>query len=113
MFYYVYLNFIGVAENQENKEVYSNRVRAGRRTYFFDIKVTRTDDYYLTITESRKKFKDEAYFYEKHKIFLYKEDLNRFLAALDDASKYIKERLIPEYDFDQFEQKDGEESSVS
>lgn len=90
-------------ENREIKEVYSKRVNAGKRTYFFDIKSTRAeDDYYLTITESKKKFKEEGVFYEKHKVFLYKEDLNKFIAALQEAVDYIKTELIPDFDFDKF-----------
>ena len=89
-----------VEEYKENNEVYSKRVKAGKRTYFFDVKATRANDYYLTITESRKKFKEDGHFYEKHKIFLYKEDLNKFIEALNDTAEHIKTELIPDYDFD-------------
>jgi hypothetical protein len=89
-----------VEEYKENDEVYSKRVKAGKRTYFFDVKATRANDYYLTITESRKKFKEDGHFYEKHKIFLYKEDLNKFIEALNDTAEHIKTELIPDYDFD-------------
>jgi hypothetical protein len=89
-----------VEEHKENNEVYSKRVKAGKRTYFFDVKATRANDYYLTITESRKKLKEDGHFYEKHKIFLYKEDLNKFLEALNDTAEHIKTELIPDYDFD-------------
>jgi hypothetical protein len=98
-----------VEEHKENNEVYSKRVKAGKRTYFFDVKATRANDYYLTITESRKKFKEDGHFYEKHKIFLYKEDLNKFIGALNGIVEHIKKELIPDYDFDQFEDKDNEE----
>jgi Protein of unknown function (DUF3276) len=89
-----------VEEYKENNEVYSKRVKAGKRTYFFDVKATRANDYYLTITESRKKLKEDGHFYEKHKIFLYKEDLNKFIEALNDTAEHIKTELIPDYDFD-------------
>ena len=92
-------------DNQEKDraEIYSQRVRAGKRTYFFDEKATRSNDYYLTITESRRRYKDDGYFYEKHKIFLYKEDFNKFMSALEETVDHVKEELMPEYDFNQFE----------
>lgn len=77
---------------QTREEIFSEAVRAGKRTYFFDVKATRRDDYYLTITESKKKFnRDGNSFYEKHKIFLYKEDFEKFAAGLSTAIEYIKE----------------------
>lgn len=83
------------------ESVYSKKVRAGkRRTYFFDVRRTKGDDYYLTLTESTKKFEEGAY--ERHKIFLYKEDFNRFLDGLEDAIKHVKEELMPDYDYDEF-----------
>lgn len=67
-------------------EIYSNAVKAGKRTYFFDVKATRNSDYYLTITESKKKFdKDGNPSYEKHKVFLYKEDFEKFAEGLEEA----------------------------
>ncbi len=90
-------------ENSENKNenIYSNRVRAGkRRTYFFDVRSTRGNDFYLTITESRKRFDDNGY--ERHKIFLYKEDFNKFIKALGEAADYVKTELMPDFDFDAF-----------
>lgn len=81
-------------EEQNDKiEIYSQRVRAGKRTYFFDVKATRTDDYYLTITESKKRFKDDGHFFEKHKIFLYKEDFEKFLEALQQTVDEVKNKL--------------------
>ncbi|MCF8391222.1 MAG: PUR family DNA/RNA-binding protein [Bacteroidales bacterium] len=78
--------------SQSREEIFSEAVRAGKRTYFFDVKATRRDDYYLTITESKKKFNREGNsFYEKHKIFLYKEDFEKFIAGLSTAIDYIKE----------------------
>ena len=101
-------------ENKENerKEIYSERVRAGKRTYFFDIKATRSNDYYLTITESKRRYKDDGYTYEKHKIFLYKEDFNKFVKALDSTVKHVKEELLPEVDFDKFD-RDREEQKAA
>lgn len=83
------------------ESVYSKRIRAGkRRTYFFDVRATRGNDYYLTITESRKRFNDNGY--DRHKIFLYKEDFNKFIKALTEAVDYVKTDLMPDFDFDAF-----------
>jgi hypothetical protein len=83
------------------ESVYSKRIRAGkRRTYFFDVRATRSNDYYLTITESRKKFNEDGY--DRHKIFLYKEDFNKFLKALTEAVDYVKTDLMPDFDFDAY-----------
>ncbi|AYD46556.1 DUF3276 family protein [Arachidicoccus soli] len=89
-------------QNERKQEsVYSKRLKAGkRRTYFFDVRETRGNDYYLTITESRKRFNDEGY--DRHKIFLYKEDFNKFVKALGEAVDYVKTDLMPDYDFDAF-----------
>lgn len=79
-------------EKNENGDLFSKSVRAGKRTYFFDVKSTRGNDYYLTITESKKRFgEDGKFFYEKHKIFLYKEDFEKFLEGLNEAVNNIKE----------------------
>jgi len=81
--------------------IYSKRIRAGkRRTYFFDVRATRGNDYYLTITESRKKFNADGY--DRHKIFLYKEDFNKFIKALGEAVDYVKTELMPDFDFDAY-----------
>jgi hypothetical protein len=93
----------GNAGNNENKmeSIYSKRIRAGkRRTYFFDVRATRGNDYYLTITESRKRFNDNGY--DRHKIFLYKEDFNKFIKALGESIDYVKTELMPDFDFDAF-----------
>ncbi len=83
------------------ESVYSKRIRAGkRRTYFFDVRATRGNDYYITITESRKKFNEDGY--DRHKIFLYKEDFNKFLKALTEAVDFVKTDLMPDFDFDAF-----------
>ena len=90
-------------ENNEKKmdSVYSKRIRAGkRRTYFFDVRETRGNDFYLTITESRKRFDSDGY--DRHKIFLYKEDFNKFIKGLGEAVDYVKTELMPDFDFDAF-----------
>lgn len=101
-------------ENQDNEkvEIYSQRVRAGKRTYFFDVKATRSNDYYLTITESKRRYKDDGFVYEKHKIFLYKEDFDKFVEALKETITHVKNDLMPEFDFTQFEKQndDSQES---
>lgn len=94
-------------ENNERKadSIYSKRIRAGkRRTYFFDVRATRGNDYYLTITESRKRFDDNGY--DRHKIFLYKEDFNKFIKGLNEAVDYVKTELMPDFDFDAFSRED-------
>ena len=90
----------------ENNEIYSERVRAGKRTYFFDVRSTRSGDYYLTITESKRVYKEDGYFYQKHKIFLYKEDFNKFSKAFDGTISHIKEKLLPDVDFSEFDRED-------
>lgn len=80
----------------DKEEVFSKVVRAGKRTYFFDVKSTKANDYYLTITESKKRFGDDGkFFYEKHKLFLYKEDFEKFSEGLADAIAHIK-TIAPE-----------------
>jgi hypothetical protein len=94
-------------DNNDKKmeSIYSKRIRAGkRRTYFFDVRATRGNDYYLTITESRKRFNDNGY--DRHKIFLYKEDFNKFIKALNEAVDYVKTDLMPDFDFDAFNHDD-------
>jgi hypothetical protein len=95
---------------QDKNEIYSERVRAGKRTYFFDVKATRSNDYYLTITESKRRYKDDGFFYEKHKIFLYKEDFNKFVEALQNTVDHVKNELMPEVDFSQFDRDEQMES---
>src|ERR1051325_11523478 len=83
------------------ESIYSKRIRAGkRRTYFFDVRATRGNDYYLTITESRKRFNDNGY--DRHKVFLYKEDFNKFIKALTEVVDYVKTELMPDFNFDAF-----------
>jgi hypothetical protein len=88
-------------ENKDREEVFSKKVRAGKRTYFFDVKSTRSGDYYITVTESKKRMEDGVFV--KHKIFLYKEDFEKFREGLNDTVDYIKanqevvERKYEEY----------------
>lgn len=79
---------MGDFDNKEREEVYSKKVRAGKRTYFFDVKATRSGDYYLTLTESKKRLEDGVFV--KHKIFLYKEDFEKFTEGLNETVDYIK-----------------------
>ncbi len=77
-------------DQQDRDEIYSKVIRAGKRTYFFDVKATRGEDYYLTITESKKIYDMEGNsHYEKHKIFLYKEDFDKFAEGFDEAINFI------------------------
>lgn len=80
-------------QGDNRDEVFSKAVRAGKRTYFFDVKATRAEDYYLTITESKRRFNNETqkFFFEKHKLFLYKEDFGKFTEGLEEAIAKIKE----------------------
>ncbi len=87
------------SENKpKREEIFSRTVRAGKRTYFFDVKATRSDEYYLTITESKRRFNNEQgkFFYEKHKIFLYKEDFEKFTNGLNTVVNFITTGEIPE-----------------
>ena len=78
-------------EKTEREEIFSKAIRAGKRTYFFDVKSTRRNDYYLTVTESKKRFnKDGRFYFEKHKIFLYKEDFDKFIEGLSESIDFIK-----------------------
>lgn len=88
-------------EKRNAESVFSKRVKAGkRRTYFFDVKETRGSDYFITITESKKRFNDDGY--DRHKMFIYKEDFNKFLNALNETVDYVKTDLMPDFDFDAF-----------
>ena len=103
-------------DNNDKKmeSIYSKRIRAGkRRTYFFDVRATKGNDYYLTITESRKRFNDNGY--DRHKIFLYKEDFNKFIKALNEAVDHVKTQLMPDFDFDAYNHDDveGEQEEMS
>jgi Protein of unknown function (DUF3276) len=96
-----------VNDDRRFESVYSQKVRAGkRRTYFFDVRRTKGNDFYLTLTESTKKFNDDGF--ERHKIFLYKEDFNRFLGGLEDAINHVKTELMPDYDYEEFDRRQEE-----
>lgn len=80
-------------DSKFRQEIYSKAVRAGKRTYFFDVKSTRKDEYYLTITESKKRYEQDGKFhFEKHKIFLYKEDFEKFIDGINEVVDYIEDR---------------------
>jgi hypothetical protein len=80
-------------ENQYKDEIFTKRVRAGKRTYFFDVKATKSEkDFYITITESKRVGEED---YEKHKLFLYKEDFQKFSDALGETVQYVERNLLP------------------
>ncbi|MCU0423564.1 MAG: PUR family DNA/RNA-binding protein [Bacteroidia bacterium] len=93
----------------EQQEIFSKKIRAGKRTYFFDVKSTKGNDYFITITESKKRFDDGSFV--KHKIFLYKEDFNKFMEALNDTVNHVKTELMPEYNFDEFTRENNDSNS--
>ncbi|MEY3541687.1 MAG: hypothetical protein RLZZ204_499 [Bacteroidota bacterium] len=93
--------------DQNQEEIFSKRIRAGKRTYFFDVKATRNNDYYITLTESkRSRFEDGSFV--KTKIHLYKEDFNKFSEALNETINHVKSNLLPEYNFDEYSRNDDE-----
>ncbi len=95
-------------KDREREEIFSKAVRAGKRTYFFDVKATRKNDYYITITESKKRYDEDGhYHYEKHKVFLYKEDFDKFAEGLEEIISYIKQNQPP------METKEEEAENVS
>ena len=98
--------------DNRNESIFSKRIKAGkRRTYFFDVRSTRGNDYFITITESKKRFDDNGY--DRHKMFLYKEDFNKFLAGLTETIQYVKTDLMPDFDFDAFNHdQENEEGAV-
>jgi hypothetical protein len=89
------------------ESVFSKRVRAGkRRTYFFDVRKTRGNDFFITITESTRR--EDGYGYRRHKIFLYKEDFNRFAASLNEVVNHVKTDLMPDFDYEEFDRRQAE-----
>lgn len=97
----------GMEGKNKLESVYSTKVRAGkRRTYFFDVRKTKGEDFYITITESTKRFNGDGY--DRHKIFLYKEDFNRFVNSMNEAVDHVKENLMPDYDYNEYEKRQQE-----
>lgn len=95
--------------DSRNDSLYSKRIKAGkRRTYFFDVRATRGNDYFITITESKKRFDDNGY--DRHKMFLYKEDFNKFITALNETVSYVKTDLMPDFDFDAYNHDNDDEN---
>lgn len=91
--------------------LHSKKIKAGKRTYFIDVKQTRQEDYYITLTESRKRMDGDSVSYNRNKILLYKEDFNKVLEGLGDTIEMIKSDLMPEYDFERFDEDRIETSS--
>jgi len=87
-----------IDRDRDREEIFSRAVRAGKRTYFFDVKSTVGEEYYITITESKRRFNNEQgkFFYEKHKLFLYKEDFDKFATGLSDVVEFIRTGHAPE-----------------
>jgi len=104
-----YENNKNTEERRNSESIFSKRIKAGkRRTYFFDVRETRGSDYFITITESKKRFNDEGY--DRHKMFIYKEDFNKFITALTETVDYVKTDLMPDFDFDAFNHDDQDEN---
>lgn len=108
-----YENYNEQSSERNNETFFTKRLKAGKkRTYFFDVKSTKGNDYFITLTESKKRFNDGGY--DRHKIFLYKEDFNKFLKSLTETIDHIKTELMPDFDFDAFnhdnDEQEGENS---
>lgn len=94
-------------DREQEESVFSKRVRAGkRRTYFLDVKKTKGDDFFITITESTRR--EDGFGYKRHKIFLYKEDFNRFVASLNEVVAHVKTELMPDFDYEEFDRRQAE-----
>ncbi len=93
-----------MSDYNDGSEVYSTKVKAGKRTYFFDVKETKSGEYYLTLTESKKRFNGETgkFFFEKHKIFIYKEDFGKFKEGLNDTLNFIMENQGYDENYDRY-----------
>jgi hypothetical protein len=103
---------VGFDREKRNDSVYAKKVKAGkRRTYFFDVRQTKGNDYFITITESTRRFEDEGY--NRHKIFLYKEDFNRFMESLNDVVDHVKNELMPDFDYDEYARRYDDEEYVA
>jgi Protein of unknown function (DUF3276) len=97
----------GNFDREQDESVFSKKVRAGkRRTYFLDVRKTRGEDFFITITESTRK--DDGFGYKRHKIFLYKEDFNRFAASLNEVVEHVKKDLMPNFDYEEFDRRQAE-----
>lgn len=97
----------GGFDKESEESVFSKKVRAGkRRTYFFDVRKTRGEDYFITITESTRR--EDGFGYKRHKIFLYKEDFNRFAASLSEVVNHVKTELMPDFDYEEFDRRQAE-----
>lgn len=105
LWHFIVYNFFKV-EDGDKEKIYSKRVRAGKRTYFFDVKATRSNDYYLILTESRRQPQGDGFSYEKQKMFLYKEDFTKFMEALQETIDHVKNELMPDVDFSQFDRRE-------
>lgn len=93
--------------DDRDESVFSKRVRAGRRrTYFFDVRKTRGEDFFITITESTRR--EDGFGYRRHKLFLYKEDFNRFVASLNEVVNHVKTDLMPDFDYEEFDRRQAE-----
>jgi hypothetical protein len=89
------------------ESVFSKKVRAGkRRTYFLDVRKTRGEDFFITITESTRR--EDGFGYKRHKIFLYKEDFNRFVSSLNEVVDHVKTELMPDFDYEEFDRRQAE-----
>lgn len=107
-----YDNNKNLEERHNTESIFSKRIKAGkRRTYFFDVRETRGNDYFITITESKKRFNDDGY--DRHKMFIYKEDFNKFITALTETADYVKTELMPDFDFDAFNHEYPDEEGIS
>lgn len=107
-----YDNNKNFGERTKPESIFSKRVKAGkRRTYFFDVRETKGSDYFITITESKKRFNDDGY--DRHKMFIYKEDFNKFIEALNETAEYVKSELLPDFDFDAFDHFDNDDDTLA
>jgi Protein of unknown function (DUF3276) len=94
-------------DRDRDESVFSKRVRAGkRRTYFFDVKKTKGEDFFITITESTRR--EDGFGYKRHKLFLYKEDFNRFVTSLNETVDHVKKDLMPNFDYEEFDRRQAE-----
>ena len=99
-----------MSDYNEGSEVFSKRVKAGKRTYFFDVKETKMGEYYLTLTESKKRFNGESgkFFFEKHKIFIYKEDFGKFRSSLNEVLDFIQDNQGYDENYDRYAESEEE-----